>query len=66
MKKIILILLALFLTFTLLAKNETNSVGIGKYVVTFYTTYTEINPYFQTETDITIHLCTLCNAEKSE
>ena len=70
MKKIILISTLLHLTFTLLAKNETDSVGIGKYVVTFYTTYTERHYNVLTSTIINSSLClnsdmnsTSCNAE---
>lgn len=65
MKKLYIIFFELLLTINLLANNADN-MDDGEYVVTFYTTYSEINPYFQTETDITSHLCTLCNAEKSE
>ena len=70
MKKIILISTLLHLTFTLLAKDETNSAGIGKYVVKFYTTYTERHSNVLTSTIINSSLClnsdmnsTSCNAE---
>ena len=56
MKKLYIIFFELLLTINLLANNADN-MDDGEYVVTFYTTYSEINPYFPTETDITSHLC---------
>ena len=57
MKKIILISTLLHLTFTLLAKDETNSAGIGEYVAKFHVTYTERNILLPINVKISSCLC---------
>ena len=57
MKKIILISTLLHLTFTLLAKDETDSLGIGEYVAKFHVTYTERNILLPINVKISSYLC---------